>query len=170
MPGISRIMAPPTMMRAKRLLSTALLGAGVVLVIAGLTPALGSGPTGFIASAALVAALLYAGASWFAPLAAPVDSSSLLVLFNRAGLIVAGAGAGQRLGDRFSRELGTAIEPHVATVFAGASVHFVAGAAGAPALVMVPVRAADGTIPLALLTTVSAFSVALDAEAVSAVV
>jgi hypothetical protein len=35
---------------------------------------------------------------------------------------------------------------------------------------MIPVRAADGSIPCAILTTASALSAAIDAEAVSAVV
>jgi hypothetical protein len=152
----------------RRVFSSILLAAGVVLVLAGLTSALGSGVTGLVAGVALVSALLYAGATWFAP--PPLVATPLLVLFDRSGRVVAGFRAGEPLAARFSRSRAADIDRHVATVFAGASVHVMPDPHDATTLVMVPVRAADGTIPLAILTTASAVSVALDAESVSAVV
>jgi hypothetical protein len=158
-----------TMGFIRRVLSSVLVAAGIVLVLAGLTSALGSGVTGLVASAALVSALLYAGGTWFAP-PPPTAAASMLVLFDRSGRVVAGSRTGEPLGAYFSPRLGAEIDRHVSTVFAGASVHFVPDPRSATPLVMVPVRATDGTIPLAILTTAAAVSIALDAESVSAVV
>ena len=51
----------------KRLASSVLLGLGVLLVFFGLNAALGFTRGGAIASLAVIGALLYSGAVWFAP-------------------------------------------------------------------------------------------------------
>ena len=51
----------------KRLASSALLGLGVLFVFFGLNAALGFTPGGAIAAVAVIGALLYSGAVWFAP-------------------------------------------------------------------------------------------------------
>jgi hypothetical protein len=53
------------MARAKHLAASVLLAAGIVLVFAGLSSALGFTVSGMVASVAVIAGLLYAGGIWF---------------------------------------------------------------------------------------------------------
>ena len=90
----------------KRLASSALLGLGVLLVFFGLNAALGFTPGGAFASLAVIGALLYSGAVWFAP-APPADARASAsqatpstaelapIVFDRDGRVVSGAECGQ---------------------------------------------------------------------------
>lgn len=65
--------------RTKRLLSALLFSAGIVLVFSGLSGALGFTLTGMVASVGAIAALLYAGATWFGTPVPAASASSVQV-------------------------------------------------------------------------------------------
>src|SRR5215203_33750 len=83
----------------KRVASSVLLGLGVLLVFFGLNAALSFTATGAIASVAVIGALLYTGAVWFAPATSESPASQLTtpIVFDREGQIVSSAGRGQSL-------------------------------------------------------------------------
>lgn len=67
-----------TMPRAKHLVASVLLAAGIVLVFAGLSSALGFTVSGMVASVAVIAGLLYAGGIWFGAPARTAPSGALM--------------------------------------------------------------------------------------------
>lgn len=74
------------MARAKYLLASILLAAGIVLVFTGLSSALGFTAPGMIASVAVIAGLLYAGGTWFGAPARPPAAGSALMFDHRLEL------------------------------------------------------------------------------------
>lgn len=67
------------MSAARRLVSSLLLGSGIVLVFAGINTALGFSAAGIVASLVVIAGLLYAGSVWGA---APVMPSGAVLTFD----------------------------------------------------------------------------------------
>jgi hypothetical protein len=133
-------------MNPNRVGSFVLLAGGVVLVFAGLTTALGVSTSGIIASAAAIAALLYAGGVWFG--GAPRTDLSV-VLFTPALTVAAGPLAGRALADVFPVASRQAIETHCRAALAGASQRF--AAADGQMFEAAAVRSADGAIVYGIL-------------------
>jgi hypothetical protein len=128
-----------------RLGSFVLLAAGVLLVFAGLSGALGFSPSGIVASAAAIAALLYAGGVWFG--ASPrIDAS--VVLFTPSLTVAAGPLAGRDLVDLFPIAARKEIALHCRAALAGQSSRFVSGASRFEAA---PVKSADGLVVYGIL-------------------
>lgn len=65
------------MARATHAAASLLLAAGIVLVFAGFSSALGLTPAGILGSLAAIAGLLYAGGVWFGP-SAPAATGALI--------------------------------------------------------------------------------------------
>ena len=154
----------------KRLLSSVLLAGGVGLVLIGFSAALGFTAAGVIASVAAVAALLYAGATWFggrvpvrarrAAVTAPV------VVFDCEYRIVGGPLAGERVSSRYPEPLRPEIDRHCAAALAGTSARFACVHAGQTfAFDTVPVRSADGRIVYGILLTTDSVAAAMAATA-----
>jgi hypothetical protein len=142
------------MAHLKRLVSSVLLAFGVLLVFLGLIGALGSTPTGVLASTAAIAALLYAGGIWFG--AAPTGQVSGIVLpilvFDRDLRVVSGAGAGQPLSLQFPEMFRAEIERRCAVALAGTSTRFPCLHNGKMMVFdAVPVRTAEGTVVYGIL-------------------
>jgi hypothetical protein len=129
-----------------RIASFVLLGSGVVMVFAGLAAALGFSVTGMIASAAAIAALLYAGGVWLGP-SAGADVS--VVLFTPALTVAAGAHAGRAVADLYPPALRTEIEARCRAAIDGRGERF--SPAPGRSFETAAVRAADGTIVYGLL-------------------
>lgn len=87
------------MNRAKRFASSLLLAAGMVLVFAGLSAALGFTVPGMLASLAAMTALLYAGGVWFGQNAAA--DVPCVILFDATLRIASGPLSGQPLVAQF---------------------------------------------------------------------
>src|SRR4051794_37189707 len=134
------MMAAHVAMNTHRVGSFVLLAGGVVLVFAGLTSALGMSWSGIVASAAAIAALLYAGGVWFGGRGA--DASVLL--FTPRLTVAAGPLAGRTLVDLFPAGSRSQIESHCRAALSGQSQRFVCG--DAQAFEAAPVRSADGTV------------------------
>lgn len=143
------------MPRVKRILSSALLAIGVLLVFAGFTASLGFTPVGMVASLAAIAALLYAGAAWQDSSPRPPGAASLpqpFLVFDLDRRIVTGPATGQPLGSQFPEAIRAEIERRGAAALAGASERFQCLHEGrAIALHVYPVRRADGTIVYGIL-------------------
>jgi hypothetical protein len=136
-------------MNTHRVGSFVLLGGGVFLVFAGLTSALGLSVPSVIASAAAIAALLYAGAVWFGP--APRTDASV-VLFSAPLTVAAGPYAGRPLIDLFPIAQREAIAAHCRVAFDGQAQRFTAAG---QSFEVAPVRSADGTVVYGVLIAVS---------------
>jgi hypothetical protein len=110
----------------KRLASSVLLAAGIVLVFAGLSASLGFTVGGMVASIALIAALLYAGGSWFgaAPPAIAVAGADRVLVFDRTLHIAAGAAPGTPLLSQFPEPLRPEIEVRCRAALGGEHSHF----------------------------------------------
>ena len=131
---------------AQRAGSYVLLAGGVLLVFAGLASALSFSPTGMIASAAAIAALLYAGAVWFG--AAPRADPSV-VLFTPQLTVAAGPLAGRAVPELFPIALRKEIDARCRAALAGQSSRF--SPAGGETFEAAPVRGADGLIVFGIL-------------------
>ncbi|HEX6974634.1 MAG TPA: hypothetical protein VF147_09540 [Vicinamibacterales bacterium] len=144
------------MARVKRLASSLLLATGIVLVFGGLTAALGFTPGGMIASVAVIAALLYAGAVWFGPAPpalAPAGAETVIV-FDRSLHIAAGATPGTPLLSQFPAELRETIEAHCRAALAGEHSHFSAEIAGHyVAFDVAPIQTVAGAVFYGVLIT-----------------
>lgn len=79
------------MARANHVAASILLAAGIVLVFAGLSSALGFTAFGMLASVAVIAGLLYAGGTWFGA-SAPAAPRQNAVLFDHALQLPTGTG------------------------------------------------------------------------------
>ena len=123
-----------------------LLAGGVLLVFAGLASALGFSTSGMIASAAAIAALLYAGAVWFGGVAR-ADAS--VVLFTPQLTVAAGPLAGRALLDLFPVAQRQAIEAQCRAALAGQSTRF--SPAEGETFEAAPVRSASGAIVYGIL-------------------
>ena len=142
----------------KRIVSSALLVLGVILVLVGFITALGFTPGGMVASVAAIAALLYAGAVWFAPDAAPHTTAqpqpAQLLVFDRDQRIIAGADAGQRVGSAFPQIIRLEIERRCAAALTGTTARFACLLDGRTTVFdVLPVRTADGTVLYGILLT-----------------
>jgi hypothetical protein len=131
----------------KRLVSSVLLMLGVGLVFFGMSTALGFTATGMLASVAVIGALLYVGAVWFAPPpAAPVRAAELIV-FDRDQRIVSGAGIGERVASQFPDGMRGEIERRCSAALSGTTARFPCLRNGKPVVYdAVPVRSADGAV------------------------
>lgn len=100
--------------RSRRLASSLLLAGGIVLVFAGLSAALGFTPLGMLASVGAIAALLYAGATWFAEPARLPPVSNVLVFDHTLTLT-----SGQPLLARFAEAEHAELRARCASALAG---------------------------------------------------
>ena len=158
----------------KRLASSGLLGLGVLLVFFGLNAALGFTPGGAIASLAVIGALLYSGAVWFAPPAprhgspsAPtVAELSAPVVFDRDGRVVGGAGSGQPLAAQFPETLRVEVNQRCAAALAGVAGRVAGDCDGHPVIFeFLPVRSSNGSVVYGLLVTSEAIAAPMAASA-----
>jgi len=130
---------------AQRAGSYVLLAGGVLLVFAGLASALSFSLSGVIASAAAIAALLYAGAVWFGG-ASNADAS--VILFTPRLTVAAGPLTGRAVPDLFPPGMRAAIETHCRAALTGQSSRF---SATGETFDAAPVRGADGLIVYGIL-------------------
>ncbi len=113
------------MTRVRRLVSSLLLAAGIVLVFAGMS-ALGFGTGGLVAAIGVIAALLYAGAVRFGPappVVAPAGGERVIV-FDRSLHIVSGATPGTPLLSQFPAAVRDELEVHCRAALRGEHTHF----------------------------------------------
>ena len=110
------------MPRLKRIASSLLFAGGLVIVFTGLSAALGFTVIGVLASIAVVAALLYAGAVWFGG----AETSPLtLFVFNRDLKIAVGPRTGEKVALQFPEPMRAEIERRCALAISGHHSHFV---------------------------------------------
>jgi hypothetical protein len=133
-------------MNTPRAGSTVLLGGGVFLVFAGLSSALGFSLSGMIASAAAIAALLYAGGVWFGE---PPREDYTIVLFTPALVIANGPLAGRPIADLYADTMRREIESRCRAALDGHPSHF--SCAPGREFHATPVRSADGAVMFGLL-------------------
>lgn len=142
------------MSTSRRLTSSILLATGLALVSTGFSAALGFTLPGFVATLTAVAALLFAGATWFgggaaAPAAAAPASC---LVFDRTLRIVAGGAIGQPVTAGFSELLRAEIDRQCTAALSGRSVRFPCLQNGQLVLFeALPVRDADGAVSYGLL-------------------
>ena len=147
------------MANAKRVVSGVLLVLGVAFVLLGFTTALQPRLPGALASAAAIAALLYAGATWFGASPAPASSAAAppLIIFDRAGLVVSGPAAGQPLTSMFPSPVREEIARRSSAALAGVAGRFPYMCDGRTFMIdALPVRAADGVIVYGMLLPTAA--------------
>ena len=132
--------------QAQRAGSYVLLAGGVVLVFAGLASALAFSLPGMIASAAAIAALLYAGAVWFG--ASPRADASV-ILFTPQLTVAAGPLTGRAVLDLFPLPMRGAIDANCRAALTGQSCRFTPS--GGDTFDAAPVRGADGAIVYGIL-------------------
>ena len=152
----------------KRLASSALLGLGVLLVFFGLNAALGFTPGGAIASLAVIGALLYTGAVWFSPPAAPQQPAELNapIVFDGDGRVVSGAERGQALAARFPETLRAEVNQRCAAALAGVAGWIVGDHNGQlVTFEFLPVRSSTGTIVYGLLVISTSVAAPMAASA-----
>jgi hypothetical protein len=151
------------MANVKRLISSVLLVLGVLLVLFGLISALGFTAGGVLASVGAIAALLYAGATWFSPtkiVTAGNPAEIPLIVFDRERRIVSGPAIGQHLTSQFPAILRPEIERRTAAALAGTSARFPCLHNGRTIVFdALPVHGADGTITYGILLTAGSPSV-----------
>jgi hypothetical protein len=133
-------------MKTHRAGSFVLLAGGVLLVFAGLSSSLGFSVAAMVASAAAVAALLYAGGVWFGgtPRADPT-----MVLFTPALVIASGPLTGRPVTEMFPESMRREIELRCGAALAGHASHFSCGSGHV--FDAAPVRSADGAVIYGLL-------------------
>ena len=132
------------------------LAAGIVLVFAGLSSALGFSIAGMTASSAAIAALLYAGGVWFGGAPAGPNLQSLLV--TPALTIATGPASGRPIVELFPESDRAVIEEHCRLALEGQATRFTVAPGGA--FVATPVRCPEGAIVYALLLSGQAAEVA----------
>ena len=147
----------------KRLVSSVLFGLGGLLVFAGLNAALGFSAAGFAASLALIGALLYAGAVWFAPRPEPPSTEPLAtpVVFDGAGRMVSGAAPGQPLSTHFPETSRVEVARCCAAALSGVAGRVAIDYQGRPMVFeFLPVRSGDGSVVYGLMVSADALGVA----------
>jgi hypothetical protein len=109
-----------------RAVPSLLLAGGVAVVFAGLIAALGGGLSGTIASAAVIAALLYAGALWFGGSSAVVAApgADTVIVFDRTLRVSAGPGHGASILLQFPEPLRPEIDLRCRLALEGQHTHF----------------------------------------------
>jgi hypothetical protein len=158
-----RMMTAANAMHRHRVASSVLLAGGVILVFAGLSAALGFSLAGLIASAAAIAALLYAGGVWFG---APARADATLVLFTPALAVANGPLAGRALGELFPDRMRSELDAHCRAAFAGLPSSFTCGTGSdRVSFSVTPVRDAAGAVTYGLLLS-GALATAADAARV----
>lgn len=143
-------------MRAvKNAASSVLLAGGVVLTFAGLSSALGFTPSGMLASAAVIAVLLYAGGVWLGRSPAPaIGGTATIVVFDRALRVASGPGAGSPVSAAFPHSIRSDIERHCLAALEGEPSHFVCEHGPARfAFDVAPVRNIAGVVLFGVLMT-----------------
>ena len=147
-PDVSRIIPREARMSHRtRLLSAALLIPGLLLVFLGVSAAMGFTPAGVAASAAAIAALLYAGAVWGVRVPQPRPSTPPLIVFDRNRRVVTGPGTGEPIELQFASFLRPEVERRCAAALEGVAARFVLLQNGRPAVYdAVPVRGADDAV------------------------
>ena len=121
-----------------------LLAGGVVLVLGGMSSAVGFTTSGIVASLAAVAALLYAGGVWFG--STPFADSSIVV-FTRELTVAGGALTGRRVSDLFDAAMRGDIEAGCREALDGRPSRFSTGRGSMRrAFEAAPVRGADGLV------------------------
>jgi hypothetical protein len=150
------------MTRVKRLASSLLLAAGIVVVFAGLSAALGFTVAGIAASIAAIATLLYVGAVWFGPppaALAPAGAETVIV-FDRSLHIAAGATPGTPLLTQFPAPLRDTVEAHCRAALRGEHSHFACEIGGRRiAFDVGPVQTIGGAVLYGVLITGSGMRV-----------
>ena len=162
----------------KRLTSSGLLGLGVVLVFFGLNAALGFTPGGALASLAVIGALLYSGAVWFAPPTpahgktsasqAPASAAEFMapIVFDRDGRVVSGAACGQALAAQFPETLRAEVNQRCGSALAGVAGRVVGDHNGRPVTFeFLPVRSSNGAVVYGLLVIDNAIAAPMAASA-----
>jgi hypothetical protein len=156
------------MVSAKRLASSLLLAAGIVLVFMGLNTALGFTVIGMLASVVAIAALLYAGGVWFggAPSVVAPAGAEKVIVFDRGLRIAAGAAPGAPLLIQFPEPMRAEIETHCRAALRGQHSHFTCEHAGKRVFFDVaPVQSVAGLVLYGVLITGSGTAVAAVAPA-----
>jgi hypothetical protein len=149
-------------MKTSRAGSSVLLAGGVVLVFAGLSTALGFSASGMFASAAAIAALLYAGGVWFGE--APRTDPSL-VLFTREMIIASGPLIGRPVTALFPDAMRFDVEDACRHAIDGRASSFTCGSGtGQQTVEATAVRTADGVVVYGLLLTGALVSAATPAR------
>jgi hypothetical protein len=133
--------------------SYVLLAAGVLLVFMGLAAALAFSFSGMIASAAAIAALLYAGGVWFGG-STPVDSS--VVLFTPQLTVAVGPLAGRTVAELFPIPLRKEVDALCRAALSGEARRF--SEESGTAIDAAPVRGADGLVVYGILISGAATS------------
>jgi hypothetical protein len=133
----------------KRALSSLLLAAGIVLVFAGLSTALGFTPLGMLASVAAIAALLYAGGVWFggSPAQLTAPGADTVLVFDRLLRVVAGPATGASLLAQFPLPIRPELEMRCRLALRGEHTHFSCEHAGARiSFDISPVQSVSGVV------------------------
>lgn len=152
----------------KRVASSAFLGVGVLLVFFGLNAALNFTAAGAIASIAVIGALLYTGAVWFAPRAAerPATQLTTPIVFDRDGCMVSGAARGQLLSAQLPEGIRADVNQRCAAALGGIPGHIACDYQGRSVVFeFLPVRSANGTVVYGLLVTSEAIAQPMAASA-----
>jgi hypothetical protein len=133
----------------KRAISSVLLACGIVLVFLGLSAALGFSPAAMVASVAAIAALLYAGGTWFggAPAQLTTAGAERVIVFDRLLQIVSGAAPGEALLSQFPAPLRPELEVRCRMALRGEHTHFSCEHAGVRVVFDIsPVQTVDETV------------------------
>ena len=132
----------------KRVATSLLLACGIVLVFAGLSAALGSTIHAMLASVAVIATLLYAGAVWFGTHPVHVGAGGeTIIVFDRALRVAAGATPGVSLLSQFPEPMRPEIEVRCRAALTGEHTHFVCvHAGGRVAFEIGPVQSSHGIV------------------------
>ena len=132
--------------RPHRIASSVLLSGGVLLVFGGLTAALGFSTGGVIASAAAIAALLYAGGVWFG---ASAPGQAAVLLFDPQLIVAAGPFTGKTVVELYPEPFRRDISERCRAAFTGESSRF--SPAPGQTFEAAPVRGTDGAIVYGIL-------------------
>lgn len=152
----------------KRAVSSLLLACGIVLVFVGLSTALGFPPAAMIASVAAIAALLYAGGTWFgaAPAQLSGAGSEVVIVFDRSLHVVAGPATGTSLLSQFPEALRPELEMRCRMALRGEHTHFSCEHSGARvAFDISPVHSVAGIVLYGVVITGAGMPVAALAPA-----
>jgi len=154
----------------RRIISSVLFALGVLLVFIGLSAALHFTPGGMFASVAVIGALLYAGAIWFAtPATSTAPSNSLpqsVIVFDLDRRIVAGPAVGQALALQFPETVRTDLEARCIAALTGATARFSCAHNGKLVTFdALPVRSADGAVVFGILVAASSLPSTVAASA-----
>jgi hypothetical protein len=125
------------------------MAGGIVMVLMGLSSALGSTLMAALASTALIAALLYAGGLWFGGgslnLAAP--GADFIIVFDRSLKITAGPAPGRPVVTQFPEALRPEIEMRCRLALRGEHTHFECEhAGGRRAFDISPIQSIQGVV------------------------